>query len=97
MSEDCTKSRCSKTQYVAISIIGEPFDPGKINMIKGDTELTHASDSGLCAVLLLEYDGVNMTVMDISRKLNRTETRYSTIEREWLNYMSICFIQLCEM
>ena len=55
------KSRCSKT-FVAIAIIGEPFDPVKINMIKGDTELTHASDSGLRAVLLLEYDGVNMPV-----------------------------------
>ena len=78
------KSRCSKTPLVKISIIGEPFDPGKINMIKGDTELTHASDSGLCAVLLLQYDGVIMPVMYISRKLNGAETRYSTIERECL-------------
>ena len=58
-----TKSRCSKTPFVAISIIGEPFDAGKTNMIKGDTELTHASDSGLRAVLLQEYDGMNMPVM----------------------------------
>ena len=65
-----SKSRCSKTPFVAISIIGEPFDPGKINMIEGDTELTHISDSGLCAVLLQEYDGVNMPEMYISRKLN---------------------------
>ena len=57
------KSRCGKTPLVAMPIIGEPFDPGKINMIKGDTELTHASDSGLCAVLLQEYDGVNMPVV----------------------------------
>ena len=78
------KSRCSKTPFVAISIIGEPFDPGKSNMIKGDTELTDASDSGLGAVLLQEYDGVNMPVMYISRKLNGAETRYSTIERECL-------------
>ena len=49
-------------------IIGEPFDPGKINMIEGDTELIHASNSGLRAVLLQECDGVNMLVMDISRK-----------------------------
>ena len=77
------KSRCSNT-FVAIAIIGEPFDPGKINMIKGDTELTHASDSGLRAVLLQEHDGVNMPVMYISRKLNAAETRYSTMERECL-------------
>ena len=77
------KSRCSKT-FVAIAIIGEPFDPGKINMIKGDTELTLASDSGLRAVLLQECDGVNIPVMYISRKLNAAETRYSTIERECL-------------
>ena len=43
---------------------------------------TDASDSGLGAVLLQEYDGVNMPVMYISRKLNGAETRYSTIERE---------------
>ena len=48
------KSRGSKTPIVAIPIIGEQFDPGKTNMIKGDTELTNASDSGLCAVLLQE-------------------------------------------
>ena len=53
-------------------------------MIEGNTELTHASDSGLRAVLLQECDGVNMPVMYISRKLNGTETRYSTIERECL-------------
>ena len=40
---------------------------------------TDASDSGLGAVLLQEYDGVNVPVMYISRKLNGTETRYSTI------------------
>ena len=45
---------------------------------------TDASDSGLGAVLLQEYDGVNMPVMYISRKLNAAETRYSTIERECL-------------
>ena len=45
---------------------------------------TDASDSGLGAVLLQEYDGVNMPVMYISRKLNGAETRYSTIERECL-------------
>ena len=94
------KSRCSKTPLVNISIIGEPFDPGKINMIKGDTKLTHASDSGLCAVLLLEYDGMNMPVMYINRKLNGAETRYSTIERECLtlfwqlsDYMFFCMEQ----
>ena len=55
-------------------------------MIKRDTELTNTSDSGLCAVLLQEYDGVNMPVMytDDSRKLNGAETRYSSIERECL-------------
>ena len=37
---------------------------------------TDASDSGLGAVLLQEYDGVNMPVMYISRKLNAAETRY---------------------
>ena len=56
------KSRCSKTPFVALPIIDEPFDPGKINMIAVDTELTHASDSGLRAVLLQECDGVNMPV-----------------------------------
>ena len=45
---------------------------------------TDASDSGLGAVILLEYDGVNMPVMYISRKLNAAEIRYSTIERECL-------------
>ncbi len=54
-------------------------------MIKGDTELTHASDSGLLAVLLQECDGMNMPVIYISRKLNGGETRYSTIERECLS------------
>ena len=53
-------------------------------MMKGDTELTHASDSGQRAVLLLEYDGMHMPVMYISRKLNGAETRYLTIERECL-------------
>ena len=37
---------------------------------------TDASDSGLGAILLQEYDGVNMPLMYISRKLNRAETRY---------------------
>ena len=46
--------------------------------------LTDAYDSGLGAVLLQEYDGVNMPVMYISRKLNTAVTRYSTIERECL-------------
>ena len=45
---------------------------------------TDASDSGLGAVLLQEYDGVNMPLMYISRKLDGAETRYSTIERECL-------------
>ena len=45
---------------------------------------TYASDSGLGAILLQEYDGVNMPLMYISRKFNRAETRYSTIERECL-------------
>ena len=45
---------------------------------------TDASDGGLGAVLMQEYDGVNMPVMFISRKLSDTETRYSTIERECL-------------
>ena len=40
---------------------------------------TDASDSGLGPVLLQEYDGVNMSVMYISRKLNGAETRYSII------------------
>ena len=31
-----------------------------------------------------EYDGINMPVMIISRKLSDTEMRYSTIEREYL-------------
>ena len=45
---------------------------------------TDASDSRLGAVFLLEYDGVNMPVMYISRKLKASETCYSTIERECL-------------
>ena len=72
-------SRCSKTQFAAIPIIGGPFDHGKTSMIEGDTELTHASDSGICAVLLQEYDGMNIPVMYrlyITRKLNGAETRY---------------------
>ena len=78
------KSRCDNTPFVTIPIIGEPFDPEKTNMVEGDTELTNTSDSGLGAVLLQEYYGVNMPVMYnryISRKLNGAETRYSTIER----------------
>ena len=45
---------------------------------------TDASNSGLGALILQEYDGVNMPVMYIRRKLNAAEIRYSTIERERL-------------
>ena len=81
---DVCQRTAPKSRGGIIAIIGEPFDPGKINMIEGDTELTHASDSRLRAVLLQEYDGMNMPVMYISRKLNVAETRYSKIERELL-------------
>ena len=53
-------------------------------MDEGDTELITASDSGLGAALLQEYDGGNMPVMYFSRKFNGAETRYSTIKRECL-------------
>ena len=43
-----------------------------------------ASDGGLGDELLQEYDGMNMSVMYISRKLSEAEARYSTIERECL-------------
>ena len=42
--------------------------------------LTDAYHSGLGAVLLQKYDGVNMPVMYISRKLNTAVTRYSTFK-----------------
>ena len=81
------RSKCGKTPFVIMPIIGAPFDPGKTNMVICNNELTNASDSGLGAVLLQEYDEVNMSVMSISRKLNGSETGYSRIERE-------CFIAL---
>ena len=84
MSGDCTKEQMWQNTICSHANIGELFDPGKTNMVEGNIESTNASDSGLGAVLLQKYDGVNMSVMYmyISRSLNGAETRYSTIERE---------------
>ena len=45
---------------------------------------TDASQEGIGAVLMQEYDDGKFPVMYISRKLKHAETRYSTIERECL-------------
>ena len=45
---------------------------------------TDASDFGLGAVLLQDYDSVKMPVAYASRKLLDRETRYATIEKECL-------------
>ena len=45
---------------------------------------TDASDSGVGAVLLQEVDGMLKPITYISKKLLPRETRYSTIEKEWL-------------
>ena len=65
------KSICGNTTLVAMPIIGEPFDTDKTNIPEGDKDLTNASYSGLGAVLLQEYDGVNMPVMSAGRSIEQ--------------------------
>ncbi|CAM1304217.1 Uncharacterised protein r2_g1413 [Pycnogonum litorale] len=45
---------------------------------------TDASETGIGAVLMQDYDGKKLPVKYISRKLTAAESRYSTIERECL-------------
>ena len=45
---------------------------------------TDASDVGVGAVLMQEFDDEKLPIVHASRKLNPAETRYSTIERECL-------------
>ena len=45
---------------------------------------TDASDVGVGAVLMHEFDDEKLPIVYASRKLNPAETRYSTIERECL-------------
>ena len=43
---------------------------------------TYASDVGIGAVLMQEFDDEKLPIVYASRKLNPAETHYSTIERE---------------
>jgi hypothetical protein len=45
---------------------------------------TDASDIGIGAMLAQEYDGKLLPILYISKKLNKAETNYSTIEKECL-------------
>ena len=66
MPEEYTQylSRCGKTPFVAMPIIGELFDHGKtiIWMIK--SRHMHLIQAGQGAVLLQECDGENSVVLD---------------------------------
>ena len=61
------------------------YDPDAETKISAD-----ASAYGLGAVLLQKYDGQGRPVVDASRSLNETESRYSQIEKDALTSTWAC-------
>ncbi|XP_038121568.1 uncharacterized protein LOC119770554 [Culex quinquefasciatus] len=75
-----------KAVLTSAPILGNP-DFSKLFTIESD-----ASDRAVGAALVQEQDGVTRVISYFSKKLNRTQRRYSAVEKECLGVLSLLWL-----